>query len=188
MAAAGGAAITAFYMFRLWFLTFAGQPRDAHRYEHAHESPRVMYVPLIILAVFAVGVAWKAPFGSLVPAGAVGAVSPGGNGRDGVRCLGAVAVAERTLGASGGELPIDRRAGDAGWRSAPRSAASLLALAMYVFGRLNPSDVSRQFAPLYRFLRNKWWFDELYEVAFVRPVHAIVGLVCRRWTGVGSTG
>ena len=38
-----GAAITAFYMFRLWFMTFAGEPRDHHRYDHAHESPRVMY-------------------------------------------------------------------------------------------------------------------------------------------------
>ena len=39
--AVGGAAMTAFYMFRLWYLTFAGQPRDEHVYEHAHESPRV---------------------------------------------------------------------------------------------------------------------------------------------------
>ena len=34
--------MTAFYMFRLWFLTFTGKPRDAHVYEHAHESPVVM--------------------------------------------------------------------------------------------------------------------------------------------------
>ena len=37
--AVGGAAMTAFYMFRLWYLTFAGQPRDEHVYHHAHESP-----------------------------------------------------------------------------------------------------------------------------------------------------
>jgi NADH:ubiquinone oxidoreductase subunit 5 (subunit L)/multisubunit Na+/H+ antiporter MnhA subunit len=49
-----GAAITAFYMFRLWYMTFAGQPRDHHVYEHAHESPRIMYLPLVVLAVFAV--------------------------------------------------------------------------------------------------------------------------------------
>ena len=36
------AALTAFYMFRLWYMTFAGEPRDHHRYDHAHESPRVM--------------------------------------------------------------------------------------------------------------------------------------------------
>ena len=58
LAAAGGAAITAFYMFRLWYLTFAGTPRDQKRYDHAHESPPVMYRPLILLAVLAIGVAW----------------------------------------------------------------------------------------------------------------------------------
>ncbi len=56
--AAGGAAITAFYMFRLWYMTFVGPPRDAHRYDHAHESPPVMFVPLVVLAIFGVGVAW----------------------------------------------------------------------------------------------------------------------------------
>ncbi len=58
-AAAGGAAITAFYMFRLWYLTFAGQPRDRHRYEHAHESPPTMVMPLVLLSLFAVGVGWN---------------------------------------------------------------------------------------------------------------------------------
>ena len=57
-AAAGGAAITAFYMFRLWYMTFTGKPRDHHVYDHAHESPKVMYVPLVILAVFAFGIGW----------------------------------------------------------------------------------------------------------------------------------
>ena len=55
------AGMTAFYMFRLWFLTFAGEPRDQHVHEHAHESPWVMTVPLIVLAVFSVGVAWGWP-------------------------------------------------------------------------------------------------------------------------------
>ena len=46
-------------MFRLWYMTFAGEPRDHHVYDHAHESPRVMTVPLVMLAVFAVGVGWS---------------------------------------------------------------------------------------------------------------------------------
>ena len=46
--------MTSFYMFRLWYMTFAGEPRDHHRYDHAHESPRVMTGPLVLLAVFAV--------------------------------------------------------------------------------------------------------------------------------------
>ncbi|MCL4148751.1 UNVERIFIED_CONTAM: hypothetical protein GTU68_064935, partial [Idotea baltica] len=47
------AGITAFYMFRMWFMTFFGKPKDQHVYDHAHESPRVMTAPLFILAFFA---------------------------------------------------------------------------------------------------------------------------------------
>jgi NADH:ubiquinone oxidoreductase subunit 5 (subunit L)/multisubunit Na+/H+ antiporter MnhA subunit len=54
-----GAAMTTTYMFRMWFLTFVGQPRDEHAYAHAHESPPVMYMPLVVLAVLAVTVAWN---------------------------------------------------------------------------------------------------------------------------------
>ena len=43
--------LTAFYMFRMWFLTFAGKPRSVY---HAHESPRIMTVPLTILAGLAI--------------------------------------------------------------------------------------------------------------------------------------
>jgi NADH:ubiquinone oxidoreductase subunit 5 (subunit L)/multisubunit Na+/H+ antiporter MnhA subunit len=52
-AAIVGAGLTAFYMFRLWYMTFAGNPRDGHVYYHAHESPKLMTVPLMILAVMA---------------------------------------------------------------------------------------------------------------------------------------
>jgi NADH-quinone oxidoreductase subunit L len=48
------AGMTAFYMFRLFFSTFHGHPRDEHRFEHAHESPWTMTVPLSILAVLSV--------------------------------------------------------------------------------------------------------------------------------------
>src|SRR5439155_9416388 len=55
------AGLTAFYMFRMWFMTFTGKPRDEHVYEHAHESPRTMTVPLIILAVCSIMIAWGMP-------------------------------------------------------------------------------------------------------------------------------
>ena len=55
------AGITTFYMFRMWFMTFTGKPRDQHVYEHAHESPWLMTVPLIVLAVCSVCVAWGWP-------------------------------------------------------------------------------------------------------------------------------
>ena len=49
-----GAGLTSFYMFRLWYMTFLGTPRDKHVYDHAHESTPAMLVPLVILAVMSV--------------------------------------------------------------------------------------------------------------------------------------
>ncbi len=60
--AAGGAAMTSFYMFRMWYMTFVGKPRDQHAYDRAHESPPVMYLPLVILATLAISVAWDWAF------------------------------------------------------------------------------------------------------------------------------
>ena len=47
----GAAAITAFYMFRLIFLTFHGNPANDEIYEHIHESPSSMTSPLIVLSI-----------------------------------------------------------------------------------------------------------------------------------------
>ncbi|MSR64789.1 MAG: NADH-quinone oxidoreductase subunit L [Verrucomicrobiae bacterium] len=49
------AGLTAFYMFRLWLVTFFGEARDKHVHEHAHESPAVMILPLIFLAILSIG-------------------------------------------------------------------------------------------------------------------------------------
>lgn len=48
------AGMTAFYMFRLFFVTFLGKPRNQHLYDHAHEAPAVMTVPVVLLAVLSV--------------------------------------------------------------------------------------------------------------------------------------
>jgi NADH-quinone oxidoreductase subunit L len=66
-ALAGGAMLTTFYMFRLIFLTFFGEPRDHHVHDHAHESPKAMTISLVVLATFAVlgGHVWLT--GSLNP-------------------------------------------------------------------------------------------------------------------------
>ncbi len=55
------AGMTSYYMFRLWFFAFTGAPRDQHLHDHAHESPPVMTLPLAVLAVFSIGVAWGWP-------------------------------------------------------------------------------------------------------------------------------
>ena len=78
--AAGGAAITAFYMFRMWYMTFAGKPRDHHVYDHAHESPKVMTVPLMILAVFAVVAGLEAALQRSLSANVLEQARPAGMG------------------------------------------------------------------------------------------------------------
>src|SRR5271168_663487 len=54
------ALMTAFYMFRLIFLTFYGEPRYDPHHVHVHESPKAMLIPLIVLAVLAIGGGWMA--------------------------------------------------------------------------------------------------------------------------------
>ncbi|MCZ6788126.1 MAG: NADH-quinone oxidoreductase subunit L, partial [Planctomycetota bacterium] len=54
----GAAFLTAFYMTRMVWLCFFGKPRNQEKYDHAHESPWVMTVPLVILAAFSIGIVW----------------------------------------------------------------------------------------------------------------------------------
>ncbi len=163
--AAGGAAITAFYMFRLWFMTFAGKPRDQHVYEHAHESPPVMYVPLVILAVFAVGVGWPLPVGLSVRACWS---RPGRPARDRRRRAAGRRCTTRTSTLRTRRLSHVRPR----WSPSPRRLAGfVLATLFYGVAVLDPEEVRRQFGPIYRFLWHKWYFDELYDVLFVQPAH-----------------
>jgi NADH:ubiquinone oxidoreductase subunit 5 (subunit L)/multisubunit Na+/H+ antiporter MnhA subunit len=175
-AVAVGAAITAFYMFRLWYLTFAGQPRDHHIYEHAHESPRVMYVPLVILAVFAVGIGWTVPFTDLGVTNLLEQARPAGTA--GAQWTDfADAVQPRLVAVaypSEAESHLPRFHGQATLvASATALAGFLLASVFYGLRLLNADDARRTFAPLYRLFVNKWYFDELYDAVFVRPVLAV---------------
>jgi NADH-quinone oxidoreductase subunit L len=167
------AGITVFYMFRMWLMTFTGKPRDEHVYEHAHESPRVMTVPLIVLACFSLVVAWGWPLYS---------------------------AEESVLGGHHGLLRTSKPAAVAADFAAEETyeekyhfLAESLALAaggvglvfaflFYYLRRLNPADAREQFPRVYRFLWNKWYFDELYSVLFVRPALVVAGW-CRRFDG-----
>ncbi len=159
-----GAAITAFYMFRLWYMTFAGKPRNEHVYEHAHESPKVMWAPLVLLAVFAVGVGWQVPFAGLSVENLLEQARPLGteHGAGTGRFLTIIHPSEHESHILfGGQATL---------------VATLAALAgfglatlMYGVRRINAEEARRQFGPIYRFLWNKWWFDELYRAIFVRP-------------------
>ena len=183
-AAAGGAAITAFYMFRLWFMTFAGKPRNEHVYDHAHESPKVMYVPLVVLAVLAVGVGWSLPMGTNEETGAH-------------KELGVTAMLEtaRPVGTAAGmgtglDWNVTYPAESASHAEdihvmatmvafGTAMAGFLLAFVMYGLRRINADDAAKQFAPAHKFLRNKWYFDELYHIVFFKPTHFVSKLIAR---------
>ena len=176
MMAAGGASITAFYMFRLWFMTFAGKPQDEHRYDHAHESPTVMYAPLVVLSVFAVTVAWK--FLPLNLSNLLEASRP-------------VGTAATVSGLWIRQVWPDEHIAhlDANYMKvvvpvtliAFCTALIGVTFAWFIYGerKLHADDIRRQFQPIYAFLRNKWWFDELYDFLWVRPTLWIS--VCISW-------
>ncbi len=60
------AGMTAFYMFRLVILTFLGKPKDHHKFDHAHESPPNMWVPLVVLAGLSFSFWYSGWFGDLI--------------------------------------------------------------------------------------------------------------------------
>jgi NADH-quinone oxidoreductase subunit L len=53
----------------------------------------------------------------------------------------------------------------------------LLSTIVYLWGLLNPAELKQSFKPIYTFLWNKWYFDELYDLIFVRPVLWISGFL-----------
>jgi len=183
-AAAGGAAVTAFYMFRLWYMTFAGKPRDQDRYDHAHESPRTMTVPLMVTAFFAITVAWS----MFQPPVAWDVASDKNKSfpvwRVSLANLLEQARPNHTLAA------IDARDGMTWPNEHDSHVAEIktpvtlmafftavggiaLATVMYCFGSVNPKDVKSQFKPVHTFLWNKWYWDELYEFIFIKPCHVV---------------
>ncbi len=161
--AAAGASVTAFYMFRLWYMTFIGQPRDHHVYDHAHESPRVMTLPLVVLAVFAVCIGWPALgvptlLEQARPAGTAISASRGPympwlvHPAEHLSHEGSVHISATTVA------------------SVTALAGFLLATVIYAWRLLNPDEIRRQFPRIYNLLWNKWYFDEIYEIIFIRPV------------------
>ena len=165
------AGITAFYMFRLWFLTFAGEPRDQHVYDHCHESPSVMTTPLIVLAVLAATCAWGWFLGGggeegplymlLADSAVVSADEP----------YTSVGPAKITLPSHHQIHAVHSQAGVLALLAA--FAGSLLAYVMYCVRAIRAEDIRRQFPGVHEFLVDKWRFDVLYDAMFVRPVHVV---------------
>ena len=152
--------LTAFYITRALWLTFGGQPRDHHLFDHAHESPRIMTVPLIVLAV-----------GSVL-AGFIGFPPDHGFLHAFLR--------PATLTAHAGAA----EAGGTDWAAFLLLAGAstvvgvigiAVASSMYGRGRPDPSAVARASGPYYDVLVNKYYIDELYDRRLVDVLKAIAG-------------
>jgi len=143
------AALTAFYMFRLWYLTFTGESRDPH--SHPHESPWSMLGPLVILAVLSIGGGWIGidRFGSFLSA-VTGptidpATAPGGKSLD--IGLSVVAVAVALIG----------------W---------FVAHLFYGKKTQRPAELAAALPAGYKLLANKYYVDEFYGATVIKPLMA----------------
>jgi NADH-quinone oxidoreductase subunit L len=150
--------LTAFYSWRLLIMTFHGAPRaDRHVLDHVHESPKVMLVPLLLLAVGAtfagmvfrnqlIGADWQAFWGNSIQI-----------------------AADNHVLRNMESLPL--------LVSLSPSVFGLLGIGTaYLFYMVSPGIPGRlatMFPVAYRFFLNKWYFDELYELVFVRPYRAL---------------
>ncbi|MBF0153792.1 MAG: NADH-quinone oxidoreductase subunit L [Magnetococcales bacterium] len=147
------AAMTTFYSFRLIFMTFHGQPKDHHAWQHAHDPSWSMRGPLVVLAVGAVIAGW----------------------------VGYPMVEEGWFREAIFLAPGHRALANAhhvGWvvRWLPFGMFLLgvtLAWRLYVVQPELPAQLAQRWKRLYRFLVNAWYFDRLYDRLFVQPARII---------------
>ncbi|PVB62637.1 NADH-quinone oxidoreductase subunit L [Labrenzia sp. 011] len=148
------AALTAFYSWRLTFMTFHGKPRaPVDVMKHVHESPLVMTIPLIILSVGA-ALAGMVFYGIFY-----------GEGYEAF-WKGALFTSETNhILHAMHDVPA--------WvKVSPfvmMVLGFLVAYQFYIRSPEMPKQLAERHSGLYQFLLNKWYFDELYDFIFVRP-------------------
>ena len=149
----GAAGLTAFYSWRLIYKTFHGRPHDEAHYEAAHESPPTMLIPLFVLALGCV-LAGFPFFGIFAGSGVEGffgeSLAVGGSNTilEGMEHVGLVISLLPSV------LML------IGWG---------VAWLFYIGRPELPVELAQQHGVLYRFLLNKWYFDEIYDAIIVRP-------------------
>jgi NADH-quinone oxidoreductase subunit L len=148
----GAAVLTAFYSWRLLFMTFHGKPADPEVTAHAHESPPVMIWPLVLLALGAVfaGVAFVEPMT--------------GHHFEAFWGESILILPDNTAMTDAHGSPL--------WVKLLPVAGAILGIAiayqMYIRRKELAAQLAKTHEPLYQFLLNKWYFDELYDFVFVR--------------------
>jgi NADH-quinone oxidoreductase subunit L len=165
-----GAFMTSFYSWRLMFLTFWGTPRgNAKTHANAHESPWAMVAPLVVLALGAVfaGMIWYDPF-----FGSIESVNEW--------FAGSILMVEGNRTLHDAHYVPD-------WVKVSPFVAMVAGLAlawqMYIRRPDWPAKLAQSNRPLYLFLLNKWYFDELYDAIFVRPAKALGRVLWKRGDG-----
>ena len=151
------AALTAFYMFRLLYLTFYGKGRyDKHTAEHMHESPKTMTMPLVVLAVLSIGGGW------------IGIPHALGGGAWFEKFL------EPVMADIGGGHVVHHDATLEYGLMAGTIVLILLSiyLAYYLYNKniARTTSLREKFSGLHKALYNKYWVDEFYGATIVRPV------------------
>ncbi len=162
------AAFTSFYSWRLIFMTFHGKPRAAAEVmEHVHESPQIMLAPLYVLAAGALlaGVVFSGVFM--------------GQGYDAFWNGSLFTVPKNQILEDIHHVPL--------WvKAAPVVALALgflVALWFYIYSPATPRALAARHDGLYRFLLNKWYFDELYDVIFVNPAKSLGHFLWKKGDG-----
>jgi NADH-quinone oxidoreductase subunit L len=152
-----GALMTAFYSFRLIFLTFYGKSRVDHEVEHhVHESPKVMTIPLMILAFFSITIGWIGIPGALINhANLFG---------DFLAPL--FPHAEHAVGAESHWLELGLMAASV----AVALAGIRGAYALYVKHPSRPAKWAEKYKGVYTLLLNKYKVDEIYNAIFIQGV------------------
>ncbi len=152
----GGVFVTALYSFRLYFLVFHGQgPRDSHAAAHIHESPKVVWVPLVLLAVPSVLVGWYTIdpllFGDFFK-GAIQVLPQ----HDALKEMGEEFHGSAAMVAHGlNGLPF--------WFAL---AGFLTAFVVYMLRPQTAGQIRRMVPWAYAMLDRKYWFDEAYLFVF----------------------
>ena len=151
------ALLTAFYMFRLFFITFTGKFRGTPDQEHhLHESPAAMTVPLIVLAVLSVA-------GGLV--GIPDVISKGGDQLS--------AFLSPVIAAHGEGHEVSHST-----EYMLMGLSTVLVLIMIGFAWAKFRNYQRTEATGFgKVLENKWYVDELYDKIFVQPLHRFGGFL-----------
>ncbi|MBI5319852.1 NADH-quinone oxidoreductase subunit L [Bradyrhizobium sp.] len=145
------AGLTSFYSWRLIFKTFHGEPHDQEHYEAAHEAPIWMLVPIGILAVGSILAGF--PFKELFAGHAVDDFF-----RESLKMKPHIIEEMHHISPVIAFLPTVMMVG-----------GFLVSWLFYVRRPYLPVELASQQPLLYQFLLNKWYFDELYDLIFVRP-------------------